>query len=297
MIRGRILAFALSMVVVAADAGTAAGDRPDSPLPVPYTMEQLRGPDTAPPGANLPHCNSRHRPVVFVNGMNFVQSVLWSTGAPYLHNAGLCVFTFNDGDPTMHGQSFQQINDIRQAGRLLATEVDMVLAQTGATKVDLVADSMGGMVAAYYLNVLGGYPKVDKSVGITPANHGTTLGGLYAALDAAGPILAMLGRLVPSFAQLRLGSELNSEIYSGGGDTRPGVIYTVLATRYDEIVTPPENGFLSGPKVSNIWLQDGCVADHSNHMTTAPHSPRVWRYVLNALDPAAAIPVPCIPIG
>jgi triacylglycerol esterase/lipase EstA (alpha/beta hydrolase family) len=82
-----------------------------------------------------------------------------------------------------------------------------------------------------------------------------------------------------------------------GGDTVPGVAYTVIVTRYDEITTPYRSSFLSagpGATVRNVTLQDGCPIDRSDHLSMS-YDPRAIGYVTNALDPAHAAPPPCVP--
>ena len=84
-----------------------------------------------------------------------------------------------------------------------------------------------------------------------------------------------------------------------GGDTQAGVTYTVIATRYDEVVTPYPHQFLKagpGAKVRNITLQDVCPLDLSEHISIAYDS-NALQLVLNALDPAHAHPVQLRPLG
>jgi hypothetical protein len=77
-----------------------------------------------------------------------------------------------------------------------------------------------------------------------------------------------------------------------GGDTIPGVIYTVIETRYDEVVTPYTSAFLSGPNVTNILVQNQCAADTSEHISL-PYDPVALHDVTNAIDPSTATPVTC----
>ena len=50
-------------------------------------------------------------------------------------------------------------------------------------------------------------------------------------------------------------------------ETVPGVNYTVIETRDDEVVTPYTNAFLpAAPNVSNITLQNQCPLDASDHL-------------------------------
>ena len=67
------------------------------------------------------------------------------------------------------------------------------------------------------------------------------------------------------------------------------MIYTNIATRYDELVSPYTSSFLTGPNVTNIDLQAHCALDFSDHLSIIS-SPITGRYILNALDPRHAAP-------
>jgi hypothetical protein len=43
-------------------------------------------------------------------------------------------------------------------------------------------------------------------------------------------------------------------------------------------------------------MQDTCPLDASDHLSIIS-SPRTGRYILNALDPTHARPVPCVPVA
>ena len=278
------------------------------PLPITYDLGKAVGPfffpENVPAGANDPTCkpSAEHpNPVVLVNGTFVNQAANWQVGAPFLRNNGYCVFTFNYGNPTWISEiPVQSVADIRDSARQVAAEVDKVRQMTGATKVDLVGASLGGgMLSHYYINFLGGDRYVDKLVGIGPGNHGTTASGIVFMRKAFPPLGAAvydaLGALMPAATQQTVGSELVKQTYAGG-DTRPGIAYTTIVTRYDEVNTPYINEFLNGPNVHNILLQDGCEDDLSEHLSMN-YNERTWRFVLNALDPAHATPVPCTPAG
>ncbi|HEY2636523.1 MAG TPA: lipase, partial [Solirubrobacteraceae bacterium] len=81
---------------------------------------------------------------------------------------------------------------------------------------------------------------------------------------------------------------------NAGGDTDPGVNYTVIETKYDEVVTPYTSAFLSG--ATNITLQSQCPLDGSEHLAT-PFDHIALRDVLNALDPAHATAPVCSPVA
>lgn len=299
-------------LVAGVGAGSAAAQPREpatGPLPVPFDLGAglVPGlfPEAAPAGANDWNCKPSQEhpnPVVLVNPTATSQSLAWQAGAPFLKNNGYCVYTFTYGNLWwLPGEiPFQALDDIRRSGRVLASFVDKVLASTGTEKVDLVGHSQGGGITPlYYLNVLGGNAKVDKMIGISPSNHGTSLSSITFLRSFIPPvgrwIYEALGFLAPALDQQALDDALQDEVY-GQGDTRPGVTYTTIVTKYDQIVTPYDNQYLSGDNVTNITLQDGCKQDRSEHVSTL-YSERVWRYVLNALDPEHAAPVPCVPVG
>ncbi|WP_231951821.1 esterase/lipase family protein [Nocardia terpenica] len=288
--------------------GTAKADPATGPLPVPFDLGAgiLPGlfPENPPPGANDWNCKptaAHPNPVVLVNPTATTQALAWQAGSPYLKNNGYCVYTFNFGNTWWLPElPLQALDDIRKSGRVLASFVDRVLAATGATKADLVGASQGGgVLPLYYLNVLGGNAKVDKMIGLGPANHGTTLSNLVYLRSFVPPvgwwIYDLIGAAWPALTQQAIGSELNAEVY-GQGDTRPGVTYTTIVTRNDEIVTPYDQQFLHGPEVTNILLQNDCPDDRSEHVALM-YNERAWRYVLNALSPSTAVPVPCFPVA
>ncbi len=172
-----------------------------------------------------------------------------------------------------------------------------MLAATGAAKVDLVGHSQGGMMPRYYLKFLGGAEKVHTLVGLSPSNHGTTVDGLMSllALLPGGPESGALELACgPSCEEQFQGSAFLTNL-NAGGDTVRGIGYTVIETRYDEVVTPYTSAFLSGPDVANIELQQQCALDASEHLAT-PFDHVALRDVLNALDPAHAQAPSCGPV-
>jgi len=231
------------------------------------------------------------RPVVLVHGTfgNAVDN--WLGLAPYLVARGYCVFSLDYGQlpnvPLFHG-----LGPVDKSAEQLAAYVDRVLGATGAGEVDLVGHSQGGMMPRYYLKFLGGAAKVNALVGIAPDNHGTTLNGLTQLLPYFPGAEDLLTTSTPGLADQIAGSALLTKL-NAGGDTVPGVRYTVIATKYDEVVTPYQSGWLSGPDVSNVLLQDRCALDLSEHVAIGTVDRIVFHEVNNALDPARATPTTC----
>jgi Lipase (class 2) len=149
----------------------------------------------------------------------------------------------------------------------------------------------------YYLKFLGGAAYVDKLVALAPSNHGTTLDGLTAlvtALGAAGLVNSGLNALCTACVEQEAGSSFLANL-NAGGETVAGVSYTVIESRYDEVVTPYTSAFLSGPGVTNITLQNQCPLDLSDHLEIAA-DPVALADMLNALDPAHPVRVPCLTV-
>ena len=196
------------------------------------------------------------------------------------------------------GNLLQGTGDITQSAAELASFVTQVLAATGASKVDLVGHSQGGMMPRYYLKFLGGAPKVQTLVGLAPSNHGTTLDGLATLTDELATVLpgvsSALGSACQACAQQIAGSSFMTSL-NAGGDTVAGPTYTVIETRNDEIVTPYTLAFLPGPHVTNIVLQNVCPLDQTDHIGIADDTVAL-HLVLNALDPAHPQIVPCVPV-
>ncbi|MFJ8947502.1 esterase/lipase family protein [Streptomyces sp. NPDC102395] len=231
------------------------------------------------------------RPVVLVHG-TFANSVdNWLSLAPYLTHRGYCVFSLDYGQ--LPGVPFfHALGPIDESAGQLSAYVDRVLAATGAAEADIVGHSQGGMMPRYYLKFLGGAAKVNALVGIAPNNHGTTLAGLAHLLPYFPGAEDLLTAATPALAQQIAGSEFMAKL-NAGGDTVPGVRYTVIATRYDEVVTPYRTQFLSGANVSNVLIQDRCALDLSEHALLGLTDRIAFHEVANALDPAHATPSTC----
>ncbi|GAA2943973.1 MULTISPECIES: alpha/beta fold hydrolase [Streptomycetaceae] len=231
------------------------------------------------------------RPVVLVHG-TFGNSIdNWLVLAPYLVNRGYCVFSLDYGQlpgvPLFNG-----LGPIDKSAEQLDAFVDKVLGATGTTKADIVGHSQGGMMPHYYLKFLGGADKVNALIGIAPDNHGTTLLGLTGLLPYFPGIGDLLTTNTPGLADQIAGSPFMTKL-NAGGDTVPGVRYTVIATRYDEVVTPYRTQYLDGPNVRNVLLQDLCPVDLSEHVAIGTIDRIAFHEVENALDPAHATPTTC----
>lgn len=293
----------LVCAVLATSALAAVGATPASawPLPVVYNVATGIGgvgnPNASPPGANDWNCNpsSAHpRPVVLVHGTFANMGENWGTLSPLLKNNGYCVFALTYGETPLSNGLVYGIDSVADSAAELGAFVDQVLAATGASKVDIVGHSQGGMMPNYYIKFLGGAAKVDKMVGLAPDNHGTDVSGLLRLANLLSDVFPGLSDAIygaiednaPGLTDQKFDSPLIQQLNSVP-DTVAGVKYTVIATRYDTVVTPTSSAFLSGPGVKNLYVQDKCFLDFADHVAIA-FDHVALREVLNALDPAHA---------
>ncbi|EST21986.1 esterase/lipase family protein [Streptomyces roseochromogenus] len=231
------------------------------------------------------------RPVVLVHGTlgNSVDN--WLSLAPYLKDRGYCVYSLDYGQLT-GVPLFYGLGPIDKSAEQLSAFVDKVLAATGAAKADLVGHSQGGMMPRYYLKFLGGAAKVNALVGLAPDNHGATLSGLTNLLPYFPGATDLIKATTPGLADQIPGSDFLTQL-NAGGDTVPGVHYTVIATKYDEVATPWQSQYLSGSDVHNVLLQDLCPLDLTEHVAIGLFDRIAFHEVANALDPADATATTC----
>ncbi|MFI9508921.1 esterase/lipase family protein [Nocardia sp. NPDC052566] len=288
-------AAALTMLCAPAEAAPAheiggSGSASDGAAKVPDGS-------VSPAGANdwsCPPTAAHPRPVVLVHGTWGNQND-WNVLAPQLKAEGYCVFSLNFGRDTGSVMGAKPgvygTGDIRASAGELAAFTERVRDATGSAKVDLVAHSQGALVARQYLRFEGGAAEVGSLVSLAGTNHGTTMNGLASLLPpggSSGPAADLAATYVGTAAvQQLVGSDVVRTI-NAGGDTEPGIAYTVVATRLDKASTPPEATFLQagpGATVDNIWVHDVCPTDTFDH-GPLPQSPTIAYLVQRALDPA-----------
>lgn len=248
-------------------------------------------PDTVP-GANIWTCKpsaAHPYPVVIVHGTTSNFGAAGAMLGPTLANEGYCVYGFNYGANSFTLGHLYGLGEIAQSAETMRAFVDRVLASTGASKVDVVGGSQGGMMPNYYIKRLGGAAKVRTMIGLGPTNHGTTMQGLV----NVGRTLGILGlvndfyRLLdsPTYPEQEDGSDFQTALFADG-DTVPGVRYLTIVTTHDTTVTPLTNAFLHGGDSTNVVLQDLCPDDPVSHSGMSFDGP-IKQLILNELGPKA----------
>lgn len=117
------------------------------------------------------------------------------------------------------------------AETVVKSEVEKLLASTGAEKVDIIAHSMGSLNSRWYIKfVSGGEANVDDWVSLGGPNHGTTAANFCFSI---------------SCVEMRPGSTFLSEL--NAGDETPGAVnYGTWWSPCDEFINPDESVVLSG---------------------------------------------------
>ena len=295
--RSWIVGLVAGLLIYVAAASTAAA----APLPVIYDSANgfaHSSPTASPPGANNFACKpspAHPRPVILVHGTFEDMANNWQALSPLLFDNGYCVFALNYGSFDGSGSiGIYGTGKIEHSASQLSSFVNKVLSATGASQVDIVGHSQGGMMPRYYLKFLNGASKVHTLVGLAPSNHGTTLDGLFTLSSHFPGSNATLADC-PACAEQEAGSPFMHKL-NGGGDTVSGVSYTVIESVNDEVVTPYTSAFLTGPNVTNITLQRQCALDQGEHLSMA-YDHIADADVLTALDPAHPQHPACTPVA
>ncbi|MGH3382821.1 MAG: esterase/lipase family protein [Actinoallomurus sp.] len=173
-----------------------------------------------------------HTPVVFVHGYTGSASN-WTTAETVFEAGG-----YSSGELFAYEYNWAQSNKTSAAG--LASYVQQVLARTGASQVDIVNHSMGGLVSDWYIKELGGQQYVRHLASIAGANHGTT----YASACTINP----------SCVEMLPGSSFIQTVTSGD-ETPGGTRYATWYSACDGVIIPYTSTELNGATNNNVACQ------------------------------------------
>ena len=174
-----------------------------------------------PAAARTLATTTRH-PILFVHGWNGSAST-WSTMISRFKADGWT-------DAELSAWSYNSSQSNATTAEEVSARVDALLAATGATKVDIVTHSMGGLSSRYYAKNLGGDARIDAWVSLGGPNHGTTTANACVST---------------SCTEMRIGSAFLTALNSG--DETPGAPrYGTWWSACDEIINPDDSVPLSG---------------------------------------------------
>ncbi|MFD4556795.1 esterase/lipase family protein [Streptomyces sp. NPDC058469] len=184
--------------------------------------------------ASTPAQAASHDPIVFVHGLSGSASG-WDDWVADFEADG-----YSSSELFAWSYDWTQSN-VTTASQL-ATEVKSVLAQTGASKVDIVGHSMGTLSSRYFLKNLSGTSYVDHFVSVAGVNHGTS-------------VASLCGWLYTSCKEMQTGSSFLTALNSG--DETPGsVSYAAYWSDCDAAIDPDTSAELSG--ATNVDV--GCIS-------------------------------------
>lgn len=144
--------------------------------------------------------------------------------------------------------------DLTAQAATLREAVDAALTRTGATSVDVVGYSAGGVVTRLWAADLGGAAQARRIVTLGSPHHGTQVAGLAASLLPAQCPTACQ-QLTPS-----------SDVLAGlnaGDETPDGPEWVSIWTEVDQVVTPPSSASLDG--AIDVPVQSVCAVSSVDH--------------------------------
>ncbi|KAF9391976.1 hypothetical protein CPC16_003735 [Podila verticillata] len=218
------------------------------------------------------------RPVILVHA-TLLTLDSWKDFVPTLVDADYCPFALTYGKYGAFRQ-FGGLAPIENSAQELAIFAEDIMARMKVSQVDLY---------------LGGKGKVNKMIGVSPINHGTTLSNIVTVAKAFGVFNSgqvTLDKIAPSFYQMINTSPFIAKL-NQGSDVAPGVITSNIANKFDEVVTPFESCCQKKAGVTSQLHQDLCMVSLNEHLTMV-NSKVVLRWVINQLDPSTAETASCL---
>src|SRR3954454_6958215 len=161
-------------------------------------------------------------PILFVHGWS-ESATVWNTMIGRFEKDG-----YAKSSLSAYSYNTSQSNKID--AEEVKSKVEALLKTTGATKVDIIAHSMGSLNSRWYIKFLGGETKVDDWVSLGGPNHGTEFANFCAST---------------SCVEMRIGSKFLGEL--NAGDETPGTVnYGTWWSPCDEIINPDSSVALTG---------------------------------------------------
>lgn len=153
--------------------------------------------------------------------------------------------------------------DIRAAAELLGRHVEDICARTGHSRVDIVGHSLGGLIARYYVQRLGGDRRVRTLVTL-----GTPHGGTAVAPGAG---------IHPIVRQMRGGSSVIEELRTPAPGCRTR--FVSFWSELDQVMVPIETACVDHPDLDAVNVRVTGIG----HLALPVH-PTVAAAILEALD-------------
>ena len=178
---------------------------------------------------------AQKRPVLLLHGL-FHNRAVWFLMKQRLEQCGFTVVTIN----------LPPFEIVETLARKIADTVEETMVTYDTEQVDIVGHSMGGLLARYYIEFMGGDKRVAHCVLLGTPNAGSKLAPF--ALSPLG------GDLMPGSDFL---TELNAAPLSAT------VSYVTIFSHHDNLVIPAESAELPGAEAIEIeWLGHNSLLFH-----------------------------------
>lgn len=197
---------------------------------------------------------TRHRPwpVILLHGTGQAKGI-WQDLGTELREDGWAVFAPDFGN--------RATSPLSESLDMVTAYIRAVRHATGAHRTIIVGHSQGGLLAT--LLSLHHPHKVRHVVCLAAPNHGTSLGGVANALTRIPGTKSLMSNFVQSYwGPSGLEQLTGSTMVLANNDhdiLAPGVSYTCMATRYDQLISPTSSCFLNDGgtgTVENLYVQD-----------------------------------------
>lgn len=162
-------------------------------------------------------------PILFVHGWNSSSST-WNTFVSKFQADGWT-------SANLFNWSYNDAQSNKTTAQEILTRVDDIIAQTGASKVDIVSHSMGGLSSRWCVKFTGCDGKIDAWVSLGGPNHGTDTANF--CFDT-------------SCYEMRIGSAFLTEL--NNGDETPGSVtrWRTWWSPCDTVINPDSSVSVSG---------------------------------------------------
>lgn len=198
------------------------------------------------------------RPVLLVHGIAHNASAFISMKAKMKKHGWIHVFTMNYN--TLNRNLLKMVEDV-------SSQVDKIIEITGASQIDIVAHSLGGIVSRYYMSVGAGRGKVKNLVTLGTPHKGTYLSPLLKTLALTKTLSADLYTNSAFLKKLKkMTLPKNSTI-------------TSIYSQYDWTVWPQDNSFVEG---SPPFAFKNIKLDFVSHISFL-YSSRVFQHIVSCL--------------
>lgn len=173
-------------------------------------------------GARAALAPAAHDPILFVHGWHG-DSTNWKTMISRFKADGWT-------DKELYNWQYNSDQSNATTADQIRQKVADILAATGASRVDVVTHSMGGLSSRYYAKNLGGDQKIDAWVSLGGPNHGTTSANVCTSTACV---------------EMRIGSTFLANL--NATDETPGTPrYATWWSACDEVIDPDSSVPLSG---------------------------------------------------